>query len=119
VIGGVRVKGTTAGPSRACGSVIPRRGMPVRLTHQAGGPAGALTQGLPVDLASTSQVGVTTQPGSAFVDTNELRNRQFLGPEGLLQLLGAGAGREPEFLGHVIRPDSGAAHSRRPPPATA
>ena len=31
-----------------------------------------------------------------------VRNRQVLGREGLLQLLGAGAGREPELLGHGV-----------------
>ena len=44
--------------------------------------------------------------GSALVGTNEFRNRKALGPKGLIQLPHAGAGREPDLLGHGVEPEA-------------
>ena len=45
---------------------------------------------------------MATQTGSALVDPNELRNREEVAREGLLQHPHASAGREPELLAEAV-----------------
>ena len=48
---------------------------------------------------------MATQTGSALVDPNELRNREEVAREGLLQHPHASAGREPELLAEGVEPE--------------
>jgi hypothetical protein len=54
---------------------------------------------------------VATQTASALVGTDELRNRKVVGREGLLKLLHAGAGGEPEVFGEGVELEAVAVRS--------